>query len=266
MLQTLRREYVGRRGLLLRLLPNIFREDSFAAEYLSFCSRHGLALVTDTAAYRTVRVDLAPSPERIRKAFDGKWRNQLNAAERNGLAMAEGTSDRLYVQFLALYGEMMARKQFDTTVNPEEFHRIQKRLPEQHKMLIMISAKDGVPQAGLVAAPLGETGIYLLGATSNDGMKSKGSYLLQWRMMNWLKERGCRWYDLGGINPQTNPGVYHFKRGLGGEEVTGLGRLELRSNWLSSRCVLAAEKLRQLRLRFKAPAPATPPAPAVSTE
>ena len=34
----------------------------------------------------------------------------------------------------------------------------------------------------------------------------------------WIKEKGLRYYDLNGINPETNPGTYHFKRGLAGKK------------------------------------------------
>jgi hypothetical protein len=251
MLAALRREYVERRGLLLRIVPQFFTEDPVAVPFLDTLREFGFEREAKPSPYRTMRVDLRPEPALIRKRLDGKWRNQLNAAERNGLTVTEGTGDELYGQFLVLYEEMMARKQFETTVDAREFGRIQQRLPEPQKMLVMISAKDGVPQTGLVATAVGETGIYLLGATSNDGMKSKGSYLLQWRMMNALRERGCLYYDLGGINPETNPGVYHFKSGMGGEEATALGRYELRNNWLSAVAVNAGVRVKSLVTRLK---------------
>jgi hypothetical protein len=249
--RALVQEYVHHRGLLLRVLPQCFDADPASEAIRQGWTDLGLEPEPEVRPYRTIRVDLTAEPEVIRKRFDGKWRNMLNGAERNGLTVSEGTGDELYGQFLAMYDEMMSRKQFDTTVDAREFRRLQQRLPEPQKMLIMISAKDGVPQSGLVATRVGDTGIYLLGATSNDGMKSKGSYLLQWRMMSRLKEHGCRWYDLGGINPEANPGVYHFKAGMGGVEATALGRFELRNSWISGAAVSAGERLRSLVGRLR---------------
>lgn len=236
-LQAIEEEYVGRRGLMLRVIPNVFAQDPASEHVLKHLADASFQQENEVTPYRTLRVDLRHEPEVIRKRLDGKWRNQLNAAERNGLTILEGSDDALYGQFLELYNEMMARKQFETTVDAQEFHRIQQRLPENQKMIVMISVKDGTPQTALISTAVGTTGIYLLGATSNEGMKSKGSYLLQWRMMNRLRERGCQWYDLGGINPETNPGVYHFKSGMGGQEVSGLGRFERRGAALSSAAV-----------------------------
>ena len=71
----------------------------------------------------------------------------------------------------------------------------------------------------LVCSLMGDTAIYLLGATSEKAMELKAANFLQWQAMMWLKDRGARWYDLGGIDPVANPGGYHFKSGLGGRET-----------------------------------------------
>ena len=249
MMLALETEYAVRRRLLLRVLPQCFAEDPEAGDVLNVLRETGFERDPGVRIYRTLRVDLTADPDLIRKRFDGKWRNQLNVAERNGLAVTEGPE--LYPQFLALYREMMARKQFDTTVDPDQFGRIQERLPGPQKMIVLIAARESVPVAGLVATAIGHTGIYLLGATSNEGMKSKGSYLLQWRMLNRLKELGCQAYDLGGINPEGNPGVYHFKQGMGGEECRQLGRFGRGASRLSSATVRAGEFLHALRSRLR---------------
>lgn len=249
--QAIVREYVGRRKLLLRVIPRTYEEDPSSAEVRRIWTGLGLTPDQGVRAYRTFRVDLSRTPELIRKQLDGKWRNQLNGAERNGLEIAEGTGGDLYKTFLDLYWEMMARKQFETSVDPEEFARIQDRLPEPQKMLVLISKKDGRPMTGLVGSVVGDTGIYLLGATSDEGMKTKGSYLLQWTMMQRLKERGCTGYDLGGINPQANPGVYHFKEGMGGQEMGEMGRFSLSGGALSSLAVSGGENLRKSIARVK---------------
>ena len=34
---------------------------------------------------------------------------------------------------------------------------------------------------------------------------------------------GYHWFDLGGINEESTPGITHFKRGLGGKEYALIG-------------------------------------------
>jgi len=83
--------------------------------------------------------------------------------------------------------------------------------------------------AGGICSALGDTGIYLFGATSNRGIKCYASYLTHWRMLEWVKGRGCRRYDLNGINPEKNPGGYQFKSqlvGAHGREESLLGQFD----------------------------------------
>jgi CelD/BcsL family acetyltransferase involved in cellulose biosynthesis len=107
-------------------------------------------------------------------------------------------------------------------------------------MRILICEQDGVPVAGLVASAMGDSAIYLLGATSDNGLNAKGAYLLQWTLIQWLKENGFKWYDLGGIDPEGNPGVYSFKRGLSGTDLFQLTPLVACNSFVSSAIVRAS--------------------------
>jgi lipid II:glycine glycyltransferase (peptidoglycan interpeptide bridge formation enzyme) len=64
--------------------------------------------------------------------------------------------------------------------------------------------------------------------------------------MEWIKEKGLRYYDLNGINPETNPGTYHFKRGLAGKkgiDVEFLGKYQVVDNPISALIVNGGELL-----------------------
>ena len=251
MLASLRVEYVDRRGLLLRLLPAEFREDIWASEISSCLQRQGLDLENKINPYHTSRLDVSQPLETVRKGLNSRWRNYLRAAEKSGYTVLQGTADELYDQFSVLYREMMARKRFDTTVDIEEFRQIQKRLPESLKMQVFVCTADGQPQNSLVVSALGDSAIYLLAATGNAGLNGRGAYLLQWRAIEWLHQQGIRWYDTGGLNQEKNPGGYQFKSGLGGQEVSHLGRFELRENWLSAAATRVGERSRDLVARVR---------------
>ena len=154
---------------------------------------------------------------------------------------------------------MRARKPFETTVEVAEFRRMQAQLPPSLKMETFICEKEGKLLNAIVLSAIGDTAIYLLGATSADGLKLKGAYLLQWHAIQWLKERGCRWYDLGGINSERNPGVYHFKSGLSGEATHQLGTFERSGSWTSALCVRAGEQAQEMvgkiRSKFRKTSP-----------
>ena len=219
MAAALHDEYVVRRKLLLRVLPNAyFRTDRGEAFRVAF-SKYGNESFKAGESYRTLDVDLTPSLEVIRKRLDQKWRNQLNRAEKNSLTVRESNSTGDFATYIAMHEEMLVRKQFAASSDIREFARMQESLAPEQRMKVLICEQQGTPVAGIVGTTMGDSGIFLFGATTDQGMKAKGAYLLQWRMIQWLKENGATRYDLGGINPETNPGVYHFKAGLSGADV-----------------------------------------------
>jgi lipid II:glycine glycyltransferase (peptidoglycan interpeptide bridge formation enzyme) len=234
---ALEAEYVVKRKLLLKILPNVFEGSSRAQAFQSTFSDFVQEPFTPENTYRTFILDLAPPLEELRRSLDGKWRNKLNGAEKNGLKVVAGSGTEEYRRFCGIYRQMRHRKRFETSVDIEEFAEIQANLPAPHRMRIVICEQNGVPVAGLVASAMGDSAIYLLGATSDDGLKAKGSYLLQWHLIQWLKGKAVRWYDLGGMDPQENPGVYYFKKGLSGADVRQLGPFTACTSVISSAVV-----------------------------
>jgi lipid II:glycine glycyltransferase (peptidoglycan interpeptide bridge formation enzyme) len=240
---ALKAEYAEKRGLMLRIVPNIYASGPAAEPWRSACQTLGFTLNPRVHVYRTMHVDLTQSLDDLRKGLQQRWRNYLKNAEKAGYAILEGANVELYDTFLVLYRQMMARKHFDTMVDVDQFKILQRSLPLPLKMQVFLCQREGRALNALVVSHVGESAIYLLAATGDEGLKERGAHLLQWRAMLWLKERGCRWYDVGGINPARNPGVYQFKSGLGGHEIRQLGGFEHCTDSLSSLCVAGGEKL-----------------------
>jgi len=74
---------VERRRLVYASSPT-YRGD--AGEQSARAALRILAFEEDLSAkpYRTLRLNLEPSLEVLRRGLDQKWRNQLNSAEKNG--------------------------------------------------------------------------------------------------------------------------------------------------------------------------------------
>ena len=240
MARALHQEYVSKRRLLLQILPNAFAGSPRGTLFQSAFSAFTPEPHTAANSYRTFLVDLSPPLAELRRNLDAKWRNKLTQSEKKGLKVVAGNGTAEYRTFCAMYSQMWKRKAFETTVDIAEFGRIQESLPEGHRMRILLCEQDGVPVAGIVISAIGDSAIYLLGATSDDGLNAKGAYLLQWTAMQWLKENGIRWYDLGGIDPEGNPGVYSFKRGFSGSDVSQLTPLVACTSVTSSAIVRAS--------------------------
>jgi lipid II:glycine glycyltransferase (peptidoglycan interpeptide bridge formation enzyme) len=245
MAYTLRTEYVEKRRLFLRVIPNAFIGSPRAAAIQNAFSGFRQEPLSSENTYRTIVLDLAPKVEELRKNLDPKWRNKLSGAEKNNLTVVAGNGSEEYETFCQLYYQMRQRKTFETTVDVEEFGRIQKDLDTPHRMQILICENKGAPVAGIVVSAIGDSAIYLLGATSDDGLNTKGAYLLQWTMIQWLKANDVRWYDLGGIDPEGNPGVYTFKRGFAGTDICQMNPLVACDSTLSSAVVRAGFTLQR---------------------
>jgi len=239
MARAIQEEYVETRKLLVRVIPNAFAASARAAIMRDAFSSFIPEPQEHKNTYRTIVLNLGPTLEDLRKNLDKKWRNQLTRSEKNDLRIVAGHGVHEYGTFCDIYRQMYKRKQFETTVDVEEFGRMQEMLPDHQRMRVLIAYRGTLLVAGLVASAMGNSAIYLLGATSNDGLDSKGAYLLQWTLIKWLKEHGIENYDLGGIDPDVNPGVYHFKRGFSGTDVCQLSPFAASTSALSSGLVRA---------------------------
>ena len=100
----------------------------------------------------------------------------------------------------------------------------------QHCRLYM-AFHEGKPIAGTLAIHYGDKVWYLYGASSNEHRNLMPNYLLQWRMIQWAVETGCRVYDFRGVSgdvSEDNPlyGLYRFKQGFGGEFTEFIGEMD----------------------------------------
>jgi lipid II:glycine glycyltransferase (peptidoglycan interpeptide bridge formation enzyme) len=215
-------------------------------------------------AYRTMVLDLRPSLSDIRAALAQKWRNCLNKAERNNPAPCMSSDLKDFKQFTALFDPFVGRKGFTVDLGADFYSQVQSRSAAAEALTLTLvksaeeDKKERKLRAGHMSSMLGDTCVYLLGATSDEALKKNAAYLLQWNVIKVARERGMTWYDLGGIDPQGNPGVYHFKSGLGGVEMIAPGPFEYSPKTLRSRLILQTESA--YRRWRQPPTASTPPA------
>jgi hypothetical protein len=226
MLRALREVFVIRRGLLLQIFPAAFEDGSETIRRVF--EEEGFEIGPDGDP-NTALIDLSSPLDDVRQNLKRALRRNLKQAERGGLTVSHGTSQELLMTVGRLYIEGLRRRRLAPVMNIEQLKDTQGRLPESQKMRLMVCAYQGRVVAGIAVPFLGNTAQVLISGTGNDGVKFCGSYLLHWRMMEWLKERGCRWYDLGGVNPAVRSGDSYFKLGFAGHKgmlPERLGRFE----------------------------------------
>jgi len=226
-LRALYGEYVVRRKMVLRIMPRLAIEHS--PYFPGLALEEGFSPLDQRDPQRTLLMRLSADLDDLRRGLAPSWRRHLKKAEGAGLTVTAGSAPELFDDFIAVFNQMLERKRFAPGADIHKHRRIQTALPDELKMGVLLARKDGHPCAGLIYSAIGDTAIYLFGATNDIALQTSAAYLLQWEAVKLLKEKGVREYDLNGINAALNPGLYQFKTGLAGTsgtEVTFVGQLQ----------------------------------------
>ena len=238
----LRAEYVERRGMVLRLRPPV-GPPGYEDQVDARLEQVGFERAVDQRRYRTLLLELAPDEDVLRAAFSKRWRRHLKQSERAELRVTRSSDPAAFDVFCELHREMVGRKSFHTDLDAEFYAELQRVGPEQEAMDVWLARSGDETVAGLVASVLGDTAVYVLGASGPIGRDLRASYRLHWELLCDARRRGMRWYDLGGIDPEANPGVTTFKQGIGTHEVWGPGPFDAVPDTFRGRLVPLGERL-----------------------
>lgn len=188
--------------------------------------------------YRTVWLDLGRSEEEMRAAMARDWRQRLKAAEKAGLVvdldweaknlpwlMKQEHEQALSKQFRPMTGPLAVRIR-NALVNTGDGNAAGKEGGVLMAAALESRAKDAKPVASGLFYIHGRSATYQIGWANDAGRRSGAMRLVLWRAALALKARRVVWLDLGGINPESAPGVTEFKLGTGGQatETVGLYR------------------------------------------
>jgi len=229
-LALIRAQYPWRQRCLLWWLPEL----NGGSESDAALARIGLRpMVT---GYSSIRCDLTPPLDRLRKQLDGKWRNMLKAAEKSVLllevsSVAEGSwNAEAFTALMAEHDEHRLESRF---LGPDAafyaaFAEAVKTAPAgEDAILLWAHAGPHLgrlrPIAGILLLRHGDGATYAMGWSNEAGRLVKAHYRLLWRAMAELQQRGVTDFDLGGVDTERGAGVARFKLGLGGAVFTLAG-------------------------------------------
>jgi len=250
-LRSLHEAFVERSGLLLRVAIRSSCEANMQA-VASCMSDSGFAPSENDRRPRTVILDVTPSPSELRTRLKKKWRQHLNKVEKSSVTVRVGTEVVLLDQLIAMYLAMHKKKGFSASTNLEVLRRTQIDLPEPLKLrVVMAYNADGVPVSGHASSHLGRVGQSILAATTDEGYELQAGYAVWWQTILAAKADGMHFYDLGGIDPATNPGGYQFKSGFGGCECQAVLAFEAPAHGFRRNVVLQLERLCRHVRRFR---------------
>lgn len=166
--------------------------------------------------HHTLELDLTPDIAAIEAGLDPKWRRNLAKARRNPDLETEILTDpdaRLsaFDTFAGMYAALQARKGFSNTLNPQAYRDIAAADP---RVVILEVRENGVPIMVRIAHRAAQRWTDFFAASNERGRATNAAALSVWTLIAQAKAEGCPVYDLGGIDPAGNRGVFDFKRGV----------------------------------------------------
>ncbi|MDL2220378.1 aminoacyltransferase [Eubacteriales bacterium OttesenSCG-928-N14] len=226
--------YIAKRrnALTLRMDPNVPASNGY---FSTIMQEMGFALHNDYCNFEGVqarfvrRIDLRNQTEdEIFAQFSKKHRYGVRNAQRKGIEIRIGGYDDIPA-FYELMKQTALRGNFGVR-SMEYFQNVYRALGDNSRLLLAYDEGKCVATAWIsLYAGLGH---YLYGASATEGRQNMPTYLLQWEALRYMLANGAHTYDLRGVpgNPQQDDplyGLYHFKKGFGGQSVELVGELDL---------------------------------------
>ena len=195
--------------------------------------------------------------ESLMAHFHSKTRYNIRLAERKGVQVKLCGKEAVG-EFSSMMLETGVRDGF-VVRSKEYFENMLDNLGSSCR-LYMAYSEEGIPIAGTLAILYGDKVWYLYGASSNEHRNLMPNYLLQWNMIKWALENGCKIYDFRGVSgdlSEDNPlyGLYRFKKGFNGDFVEFIGEFDFVFkkfiNFTIEKTELVYRKLRKKLFIFK---------------
>ncbi len=232
-LEGLIEHYVQERHMVLRIVPP-YRPQQEMASQASILYNLGFRASIGERPHHSIVKAIDCGDDALESSLDKKWHYELRRALRSELSLVSGTSDDLFEQFECLYAALRQRKNFFVDQDASFFRSVQATLSPADRFIVHLALHEGNAVAGHIGSLVGDTAIYLLGASDDRGRDYRAGYLLQWHVMRAARDKGMRWYDLNGFDPVRTPEVSRFKSRMGGSEVIANGPVEIAAGLLSS--------------------------------
>ena len=217
---------------VFKIDPDVSSKETEFADYMK---RYGFQVKDGDAKFEAIQPKYVfrlylngRTEDELLASFHQKTRYNIRLAMRKGVQVRV-CGKEMIPDFSRLMLETGVRDGF-VTRQPEYFSNMLDNLGE-HCRLYMAFLGDK-PIAGTLAIWYGDKVWYLSGASSNEDRNYMPNYLLQWEMIRWAVEKGCRVYDFRGVPGDVGEdhplyGLVKFKRGFNGEYTEFVGEMDL---------------------------------------
>ncbi len=168
--------------------------------------------------------------QRIKRA-SGNWRHNLRRSSRFNLRIDKWKKPDINL-ISRMYREMELLKGLPVQYSLVELQAIISCLGDKVVVFRCLYSDNNL-LAIRAAGVFGESALDLLAASGSAARKLYATHATLWALFDWCQENGYKYYDLSGVDPIRNKGVYDFKHGTGASLVECLGEWE----WASIPCM-----------------------------
>ena len=172
--------------------------------------------------HESIVLDLSLSNDERRQHLQGKWRNQLVAAEKSDVKIRYSSDPSDTANFELEYKKLIEEKAFNG-IPLQLFHALLEIGAQSGSIELLLAELKGENLGAIAIAKHGLTATYLAGWNGPEGRRLNSNNLLLWDASCRLKQQGFLWFDLGGVDETATPAITSFKRGMTGEHYRIIG-------------------------------------------
>lgn len=234
--ERLRETALKHDAILLKIDPPIPVEDTESESNLRSAGFRSLNLegFGGTQPKAVMQLDLAGrNLDELMASFKSKWRYNIRLAEKKGVTVRLDCGREDLPVFYELLKETCERDGF-LVRGIRYFEDMWDCLVPAGFMRLVLTYYEGKPVAGAIAYLFGDKAMYTYGASSNEHRNVMPNHLMQWEMIRWAWESGCKWYDFRGVSPRRDgdeedhlQGLNRFKEGFSPRFVEYIGEYDM---------------------------------------
>lgn len=151
----------------------------------------------------SIRIDLTADLAEIRSRFGKRLKSWTNRWESRGVTVRPGTEADI-----PLLAELMgssAQHQGYTPLPLDYITALYRELAATGHVVMFVGEVDGAPVAVDLMTGCGEMVRGRLSGfdRSSEAMRMSVPAAIRWEMIRWAKAQGYRWFDFGGLRPET---------------------------------------------------------------
>ena len=195
-------------------------------------SKHGFVNApTHLHAELTSQLDITKPEEELLSNLRKATRYEIRKGMNQGIKITTTTQSEEIKEFFDMQLETAKRQDFVPFSYEFLFEQF-KVFAENGHALLYKAEFEGKLLAEAFIIFYGDEAVYHYGASTDEGRKYPGAYLIQWEAIKEAKKKGIKRYNFWGVSPEDNKehrfyGLSVFKRGFSGQDIHYLNAQDL---------------------------------------